>query len=329
MPYHFKKIFFIYFILVTIQSCTVTKKAPSALTYENSSCYHQSDYAYTADNLPRPIHTLHLDTALTSNYSATSLNIANALGLLDDLNKYALLSDEFKINPSTDLKIEILEIIQSVNHTINTSSLEISSVTSELDCEEERASQISGFLKGKSDTREKKLVIGSIVTGAAGSVAAELLSGNASTYVAIGTSLAEASLGLLMLFNNPKTFFYHFRNTPAEIWYGPVVSKTLPPSIWYYLNYKNTSGSERTLREQLIHNWTAFGQIDTVEKDDRNIPIYFGTGGKYSAEQLQNRADMYDQIEAYISLMKQELSRLSNEFGSNVKRNNTPALKRG
>jgi len=42
--------------------------------------------------------------------------------------------------------------------------------------------------------------------------------------------------------------------------------------------------------------------------------LYFGEGGRYTAEQLKNRAAMLDQVEASITLMKQDLKVLSIEF---------------
>lgn len=306
-------------MLLVLQSCGGIKNFSSSQGYDKSSCYQQPDYLYTVDNLPKPIDEIRIDSTLSAHFSLPSLNVANAIGLLDLLTKYAVTKTAYHKEPSTALRIELLEIVQAINRKVNTASLEISSVTSEMDCEEERASQISHYLKNKADERETKLVIGSIIIGAAGAITAEILSNgstsDAGLYVAIGTSLTEATLGVLMLIKNRKVSYYHTRNTPAEIWNGPAISKTLPPSIWYYLNYENPANNKNSLRKQLIENWTAFGQIKTSSKDGKTTePVYFGQGGKYSAEQLQNRADMYDQIESYIALMKQDLKQLSIEF---------------
>ncbi len=39
--------------------------------------------------------------------------------------------------------------------------------------------------------------------------------------------------------------------------------------------------------------------------------LFFGEGGRYTSEQLSNRARMYEQIEAQVNLMMQELKELS------------------
>lgn len=317
---------FIYWIaglIFLLQSCaSVSKTTYSLEGYENSNCYHQSDYNYTIDEMPKPLESIAIDSAIRNRFSSGSLNVANAIGLHDLLAGYIAEQKLFTDHPASDSRINMLNISQLINQKITTASLEISSVVSELDCEEERASQIASFLKDRSDQREKKLVIASIVIGAAGVITGEILSnnkGNAESYVSLGTGLTGATLGVLMLVNNQKVTFNHSRNTPGEIWNGPRVSKTLPSSIWYYLNYESPGRESISLRSQLIANWTKFGQIETMQTNgERTIPIYFGQGGKYTANQLQNRANMYDQIASYIALMKQDLKQLSIEFGKMV-----------
>ena len=317
---------FIYWIVglfFLLQSCTGVKKTMYSLEgYEKSNCYHQSDYKYTIDEMPKPLERIAMDSVLRNRFSSGSLNVGNAIGLLDLLAGYIAEQKMYMDHPTNDLRINMLKISQLINQKIITSSLEISSVVSELDCEEERASQIANFLKDRAGQREKKLVIASIVIGAAGVITGEILAnnkGNAGSFVSLGTGLTGATLGALMLVNNQKITFNHSRNTPGEIWNGPPVSKTLPSSIWYYLNYENPSGNSKSLRSQLIANWTKFGQIDTSKTNEiRTIPIYFGQGGKYTASQLQNRANMYDQIASYIALMKQDLKQLSIEVGKMV-----------
>lgn len=319
-----KQIIFLTILILSLMltSCSGLKDISSLPNLDKSNCYNQKDYHYTSDELPKPIYQIKVDTILSKQFSFESLNVANAIGLLQPLTKYAVLKSVYDKIPNLDLKVNLLEIRQTITDKINTSSLEISSVTSELDCEEERADQIANYLKSRVEEREKNLVIGSIVVGAAGAIAAEGLNnsesvGNAGSYVAVGASLIEATLGILMLTNKQKINFMHLRNTPGEIWNAPPTSSTLPPAIWYYLNYKDDDKRKESLRELLIENWTTFGQVEKSNKqaNHKTDELYFGKGGQYSSEELKNRADMYDQIEAYINLMKQDLKILSIEFG--------------
>lgn len=68
------------------------------------------------------------------------------------------------------------------------------------------------------------------------------------------------------------------------------------------------------MRKDIIDKWSQFGQID---QDALHISsLYFGDGGVYTADELNNRADMYDQLESQIYLLKQKLMPLAAEIDS-------------
>lgn len=77
----------------------------------------------------------------------------------------------------------------------------------------------------------------------------------------------ESVFGVLMLVREKKINFKHERNTLREIWEGPQISKTLPPSIWYYLNFKY----EKYRKESLVKNWSQFGQIEQSNSKEREF----------------------------------------------------------
>lgn len=315
-----KKIYPLVFILVItiLSSCTSIKK--STLTYQlsNSNCKSSSEYIYTNATLPKSIFEIKLDTVLTNRFTFTSLNTANAIGIIDNLTQYTKLKIDEKTSPKLERRVVMLELLQKITQRINIASLEISAVASELDCEEERANQVASYLKNKESAKEKKLIIGSMIVGAVGSIAAEVISmnansGNTSNYVAIATSLIDVGLGTLIILNNQSIEFYHKRNALKDIWTNPPTSTFFPASLWYYLTFENTNKKETSLRKQLIEKWQDFGQINKAKEKEKNIALFFGNGGVYETEQLKNRADMHDQIEAYITLMKQDLKQLSIE----------------
>ncbi|MCZ2394701.1 MAG: hypothetical protein LC105_12640 [Chitinophagales bacterium] len=306
-------------ISLLLVSCASVKELEKDVN--NSSCFQQPALYYDLNDIPISVDQLEIDSTLRKVFSFRSLNVANAIGVLDLLSKYHHLKNAYSTSPLLEKKVDILETSQIIFRKINNASLEISSFSSELDCEEERATQLSKFLKSQEDSRENALVIGSIIIGAGGAIASEVLSnhestGKSSTIVAIGTSLTEASLGIAMLLNNKKVFFKHERNSPAEIWNNPKVSQTFPPSIWYYLTYEYPNGQSKSLRALLVESWKQFGQVenDKKNKGENIYELYFGKGGKYTGEQLRVRADMYDQIESYVTLIKQDLRLLSIEF---------------
>lgn len=305
--------------MTTLSSCSSLKNFPSANALTKSACYNKADYDYNPEDLPNKLIANDIDSLLSKNFSFDALNVANAIGVIQPLKEYILLKEKHKIDFSLENRLNILELRINIIEKINISTLEISSVTSELDCEEERADQIANYLKAKADQREKNLVIGSIIVGAAGAIATEGLNnspntGKSGSYVAVGSALVGTALGVSMLIDKKTIHFLHERNTIGEIWDNVPVSKTLPPSIWYYLNYKNDLNKKQSLRELLVEHWEVYGQVEKKKKGKGAKEIYFGIGGKYSSDELKTRAEMYDQIEAYIKLMKQDLEVLSTEF---------------
>ncbi|MCK9481246.1 MAG: hypothetical protein M0R38_05725 [Bacteroidia bacterium] len=309
------RIFIILLHVLLLSSCVTINNKNLQTQLNRSNCNQQNTYHYTLNDIPKPIHEIKIDTALSARLTFNSLNIANAIGITDMLTDYIHKIKEYKITPTVENRLDLLEIYQKVNQRIDFASLEISAVSSEIDCEEERANQIAAFIKSKEKETETRLTVGAIVVGALGAVAAGVisLSGDGPDYIGIGTGLTEATLGVLLLLNERKVVFHHKRNILRDIWNDNKTSTICPPSIWYYLNYHNPNiPNHKSLRTQIIESWMSFEQVKQLSKKAKanSLDIYFGEGGKYTADQLENRANMYDQIESVIKLMKQDLKDL-------------------
>ncbi len=283
-------------MLSIVTGCVSIKDANIRQQIMGSNCNQQNVYTYTEVDLPHPLHTLTIESELQNQLSHRDLNMANAIGILADLTRYIRLKNDLELS-DLEKRLTTLELKQRIDHKINMASLEVSAIASEMDCEEERTSQVANYLKGSESETESKLTVAAIVVGATGAIATGGVVKNetASNSVGIATGITEASLGLLMLFNNRKIDFYHERNALREVWEGKP-------------NQEATS-----VRRQIIDKWKNFGQISENEDEEGQTvtPIYFGDGGKYTTEQLINRADMYDQLESHITLMKQDLKALS------------------
>lgn len=305
-------------------SCVSNKKIQQSILADKSYCNKQQIELYTDEKVPKPIHTIDLDAVLKHKFSKQALNIAHAIGVLELLEQYVKLSNE---NQTTvEKRLQLLEIAQQINQKINLASLEVSAVASELDCEEERANQFASYLKETEGKTENKLVVSSIILGAAGAVSSEIIANNSSNTnfssgFTIGVSLVEASLGVLMLVNKKKINFYHPDNPLTDIWSHSKVSTYFPASIWYYLTYENTIEAKKSLAQLLVEKWQLFGQISNVKSNEntKSNQLFFGNGGKYEADQLLNRADMLDQTESYVTLMKQDLKMLTFEVNQLTK----------
>ncbi|MGN0003702.1 MAG: hypothetical protein ACI35V_09750 [Sphingobacterium composti] len=302
----------IYCLILFCASCASIKDVEISKQLAASKCNQQNLYSYSTADFPKPLNELYIHTKIQNSISAPSLHIANTIGIIDYLNAYAELKTSQSSEENIENRLKILELKQAIDHQINNASLVISAVSSELDCEEERVSQIAHYISEKQGTQESKLTIGAIVLGATGAIltGGVIKNDKASNAVGISTGIAEAGLGLTMLFNKRKIDFYHERNILQDIWEGPAVSKLFPSFIWYYLNSEDIN--KNSLRKDIIDKWSQFGQIDENSKDIADL--YFGKGGKYTVDDLENRADMYDQLESQIYLLKQKLMTLAQEI---------------
>lgn len=321
-----RKFHYLFIFILLLTSCIGYKHDPMQIYLSQSNCNQQNAYTYVAEELPQPFHQNELDPILRENFSLDALHIANSINLLAHISDYMYKKQDFQESPSLEKKLALLDLYQTINQRINIASLEISATASEMDCEEERAEQIANYLKSKESDTETLLTVSAITVGATGAIISGMLlingdTGNTPDYIGLGAGITEAFLGLGILLNKRKVNFYHHRNALRDLWEGHEVSKVFPTSVWYYLNYYDTNEpSKPSLRYQILDKWMSFEQLADASsnKKENLLKLFFGDGGKYTAEQLKNRADMYDQLEAYISLMKQELKTLAIEF-ENVK----------
>lgn len=306
-------------IIFLFSACSSTKNLQLQQYINKVSCHQQNEVRYNIQTMPQPLYQLSLDTVLTRHFTEPSLQVAHAFGLLDLLGKYVHQHRQYTASPTIEERISLLELSQQINNRINQASLEISSFASELDCEEERLTQIADYLKGKERERETKLTVAAIVVGATGGIGSSAMAlgertDKAGNYAAIATGITEAVLGILMLTNNRTVAIEHPRNALKDVWEGKDSSGIFPPSIWYYINYYNPAAPEQSsLRYQILQRWMSFKQIDIASTKNKKklLDMYFGDGGRYSTDQLYNRANMYDQLESYIKLIKQDVMALS------------------
>lgn len=303
--------------VLMLVSCTNQKNAQLGAD-RKINCNLQADHSYVVTELPPPLHEMALEPLLTTHFSAASLNAANSIGLLELLGQYTRLRQKQRSTPSLGQKVELLELSHTITQRIDLASLEISSVTAELDCEEERISQVADYITARSRKAETRLTVAAIAVGALGSMTPILLDGQQADRGGLAAGIAEAALGAMILLNDRKVDVEHPRNALRDIWEGPPTSRIFPPFVWYYLNYQDPDdGNSIPLRNKIIAQWKGFGQIERLKPKEQAAQqeLYFGNGGRYDADQLYNRANMYDQLESSIKLIKQDLTELALEIG--------------
>ena len=301
-------------VVLFLSSCATVRNPNLNFHLNRNDCNQGNLFNYTKADIPKNYHELAVDSLLLTHFTGKDLNVANAIGVLNLLSDYVRKTDDVKNDYSVQNQLNLIKIQQEINNKIDLASLEISSVSAELDCEEERISQIAKYLKEKEDAAETGLTVASIAAGSLSAIITGILvfrndQSNAKDVIGVGLGLADVTIGLMILSKKKNLEFYHPRNILSEIWLNTETSTVYPPSIWYYLNYSNPG--ETSIRENLIESWKGLGLVGKKKSSDKQLEIYFSEGGKYTTEQLENRANMYDAVESSIKLMKQDLRSLT------------------
>jgi len=301
------------FILISLtgilNSCISVLPASRNFSY----CYPNNHYTLDSSFLPynNLSSIIQKDSGLTKRYSIANLNLANALGIINHLDELNRLEKEYSIHHSLELQVSIIEKKQQIINRIIVCKTEIASITAELDCEGERAEQISSYMTNKKNSRVNKLTVASITAGALGGVVAIAIKPKeTSEAVAIAGGLGSASLGLLSLTSSRKTEFMHPRNLLSDIWMEPENSDKYPYSIWYILTHKEFSNKQEfTLCHNIKERWEKYEELTNKKSKntEKQIQLLFGTGGIYSSDQLHVRSQMINQLQALIKLIDQDL----------------------
>lgn len=268
----------------------------------------------------QPYPLAETDTALVARFTPGDLNAAHAVGILPQLGEYVAVQKTNAQTATPESRLRLLEISQKITRRISLAAMEIAAVSAELDCEDEKLTQMADFMQNKESKRETRLTVLSIVAAAISDIVPPFLPSNKERLgnaITISAGAVGATLGALILFNERKVMVEHQRNALRDVWEGKSNTDVFPPLIWYYLKNPNPEAPDpRSLRERLLQRWHRFGQIEepSSKQKARLLALYFGDGGEYTTSELYNRAGMYDQLESYIRLISQDLTHLLRSF---------------
>ncbi|MDR6193858.1 hypothetical protein QE357_000910 [Siphonobacter sp. BAB-5404] len=260
------------------------------------------------------------DSLLRHRYGDRGLRMAQAVGLTPLLVRATQL--EQQQNPSEPASNEYLTIRQKMTDQLQLASFDIATAVALVDCDSKRAALTATLLTRQENSREKRMTISAITTGALTALMVGFLKlgdhEDAGEWVGIGGGLAEASLGITSLLQKPpKTDYRHLNNPLRDIWVHPVTSTVFPPLVWYYLN-KPKSANSPSLIEGLRSRWEILVSLDADAKQNRKHKghevDYFGTGDLYTTEDLTVRSTMLGQLATELQLMNNDLTILLNEI---------------
>ncbi|WP_294279471.1 hypothetical protein [uncultured Chryseobacterium sp.] len=306
-----KKLLYIFFAFSLLTSCVSKKNQAikqNILTLRDSYCKAPFQYNYS-NKLP----SYNSDSILLANkqlrgvFSDQSILILNALDNLDEV--YDII--KLKKDSSLTSQVKILQLKSRINSKITISLTELDAVAAEFDCEGERVAQIGDYVDNLNQSRNNKMILYSIVAGAATSIAGGIVKdGGWSNAIDIGGGVLGAGFGLATL--NPKgkkVEFIHQRNLLRDIWKEKLESPNFPPFIWYMYTEKKFSNKEKhSIISSMKERWLHYQFDDDQEKADQSV--IFKDGGYYRSDDLHNRAAMLNQMQSATRTINQNINYL-------------------
>ncbi len=270
-------------------------KAPFKYNYGNKLPSYNSDSIINANK------------ELRDKFSDQSILILNALDNLDEVHEIM----ELKKDTSLESQVKVLQLKSKINSKITIALTELDAVAAEFDCEGERVAQIGNYVDNLNDSRNNKLILLSIVTGAAASVAGGIVKDNSwSNAIDIGGGVLGAGFGLATL--NPKgkkVEFIHQRNLLRDVWKGKLQSPNFPPFIWYmYTEKKFSNREQQSIISSMKERWLHYQFDDDKKRADESV--IFSDGGFYRSDDLHNRAAMLNQMQSATRTINQNINYL-------------------
>jgi len=306
-----KKIIYFVAFSMLLTSCVSRKNQAirqNILTLRDSYCKAPFKYNY-GNKLPsyNSDSIINANKELRDKFSDQSILILNALDNLDEVHEIM----ELKKDTSLESQVKVLQLKSKINSKIAIALTELDAVAAEFDCEGERVAQIGNYVDNLNDSRNNKLILLSIVTGAAASVAGGIVKDNSwSNAIDIGGGVLGAGFGLATL--NPKgkkVEFIHQRNLLRDVWNGKLQSPNFPPFIWYMYTEKKFSNKEQqSIISSMKERWLHYQFDDDKKRADESV--IFSDGGFYRSDDLHNRAAMLNQMQSATRTINQNINYL-------------------
>ena len=300
------------FLFVFLSACVSQHNKniqENILSLKNSYC--KAPYHYNYDKkLPSYNSDSILETNkdLKHNFSDQSILILNALGTIDEVEKIV----ELKKDSSLESRVKVLELKNSINSKITIALTELDAVAAEFDCEGERVAQMANYVDNLNDNKNNKLIIYSIVAGAAASVASGIIKSDGwGSAVDISGGVLGAGLGFATL--NPKgkkVEFVHERNLLRDVWNQKLESENFPPFVWYMYTEKKFSNYTGGLSiiENIKKRWLQLNFDNNINVENQSVN--FQNGGEYRADDLHNRTSMLNQMQSATRTINQNINYL-------------------
>ena len=292
-------------ISVVLFSCSPVLKSTKIKSLTANYCEPNIQYDYSALNAAMQKFPGQ-DSILRSHLSAHDGLLSEMTGIAPHLAAYYEAKDT----------LTLLMCKQKITDRLLLTNTELEAIVAELDCNGERIDQLAAYVDDINKNRNTRLTVASVVLGALTTVATVALKNDASTAAGVAGGLTSAGLGALTINPKGKRVALSFkRNLLKNIWNNDNADQAFPPAIWKILNEKAFSNSgDRSLIETIKNRWLQYefeGKISPVDQT-----LFFDKGGIFTADDLHSLANMFNELQATIRSVQQDMRSLGLKVNS-------------
>jgi hypothetical protein len=212
--------------------------------------------------------------------------------------------------------IEHLITRQELGMRLISLETQVAAMIFEAECTGELIEAMTFELEDRSDLRDLRLALGSLVVGAISATVAgiwDLRAGDSKGPAVLGLSggIGSAALGGAAFIKHPQSMQYiHPRNLLAPVVAGVDTDELYPRFVFSLLVLSAAEGGPSP-RERLLVRWRELIE-EAVPRSDRKAAeqLLYGDGGVYSQELLALRERMYDTLETELNAQARDLELL-------------------
>jgi len=212
--------------------------------------------------------------------------------------------------------IDMLITRQDLGMRLISLETQLDAVIFEAECTGELIEAMTFELEDRSDLRELRLALGSLIVGALSATAAGIwdLTGNSSVGPAVlGLSggVASASLGGAAFLKKPQHMrFVHGRNLLRPVVSGSDDTELFPHFVFRLLTLPAPNGGPSP-RDRMLLRWQTLinDAVGSRHRETAQARLY-GSGGTYSQDLLALRERLYDTLEQELNAQARDLELL-------------------
>jgi len=212
--------------------------------------------------------------------------------------------------------IDALVTRQDLGMRLISLETQLAAVIFEAECTGELIEAMTFELEDRSDMRELRLALGSLIVGALSATAAgiwDLTRGDSVGPAVLGLSggVASAALGGAAFVKRPEHMRYiHGRNLLLPVVHGSDDAELFPRFVFRLLTLPAPDGGPSP-RDRLLLRWQTLIS-DVVDADRRKATeqLLYGVGGTYNQDQLSLRERLYDALESELNAQARDLELL-------------------